>query len=124
MARRTKIIVVAVTAAIVAFLPSLADAPSSAPASMQQEPPSERIRIEHTYVRIPDNRRPPRAVQARDDSARRPGRARVQRAPQDRAAPAPRTESNTAASGILIRAAKAVVGDGRYTPQPFPRPVR
>jgi hypothetical protein len=80
--------------------------PVAAPMS-QLESASPSVRIEHELVRLPTPR-PPRLSRPAQWRATRLAAAE----PADPPAP------------LLVRARRALVGDGRYKPEPFPRLAR
>ena len=68
------------------------------------EPPAPSIRVEHELVRLPRPRLP------------QVGRSRPWRSTRLAMTDQPGTRV-----ALLVRARRAVVGDGRYKPEPFPR---
>jgi hypothetical protein len=73
----------------------------------------DRVQIEHQFVRIPVTQEVSAAIAA----SHRPVR-RARRPPQAVPAAARLEEQRP----FLQRAVRKIVGDGRYAPQPFPRP--
>jgi hypothetical protein len=78
-----------------------------APPVSQPESAGPSVRIEHELVRLPKPR-PPRITRPTQWRATRLAAAE----PADSHAP------------LLVRARRALVGDGRYKPEPFPRLAR
>jgi hypothetical protein len=81
----------------------------------------ERVRIEQEIVRIPVTTPPPaRRVSVSAPAFRTPAARRASVLQDSRPAVrwAARDESQN--TGLLSRTVKKIVGDGRYTPQPFP----
>ena len=68
------------------------------------EPPAPSVRVEHELVRLPR----PRLPQA--------GRSRAWRSTR-----LAMTDRSWTRAPLIVRARRAVVGDGRYKPEPFPR---
>jgi len=104
--RGPKLIVAALAAAAL-FWPSTAESPVSAAAQDGSTP--EKVTIEHHLVHVPivsATRLPPRP---RLSSANR-------LASRNNAAERPQN--------LVTRAGRALLGDGRYRPEPFPRPGR
>ena len=86
------------------------------PAGATPAPPRDRVRIEQEIVRIPfipvTRPEPGRYRKAAGHSIAAPPRVTTRLARSDKKDP------------ILSRAVQRIVGNGRYTPQPFPRPAR
>lgn len=119
----------ALLAAAIAAVPEAPSPPGAPPVANAREP--ERVRIEHEFVQIPVSRIP--APPARKATSNGRGEAPVSTivAASGRAAPisAPsRTafepagdpERTASRGGLLSRAVRSIVGDGRHKPQPFP----
>lgn len=86
----------------------------------------ERVRIEHEIVRIPITGAPelrgPRAVAPKPDRGPAAlGRVASARPQPDGAGP-PASAARAGRRGVISRTVQSLVGDGRYKPQPFPRP--
>ena len=107
-AKWAAIAVAAVAGLVVAMPITLRQMPGT-PVSAAPEPDVQAVRVEHEFVSLSasEERIAPAATVAS------PERAAV--LPVRRAvAPAPRTPAN--------KAKRALLGDGRYRPEPFPRP--
>jgi hypothetical protein len=104
-----------ISAALLTTVPELPAPMFSADAAASNA--SERVRIEHEVVRIrvtpASTRELTIATAGRPASTTKP-RPLVARAVASRDARAP----------FLTRTVRQIVGDGRHTPQPFPRPGR
>ena len=103
------------------LLPSRPESPL--PGSTAVAAPSrtdERVRIEHELVRIPVTARPAvkstRLAQPIPIPASNGLRTRVESQPLRASNPAPEPEG-----GLVGKAVKRIVGNGRYRPEPFPR---
>jgi hypothetical protein len=87
-------------------------------------PRQDRVQIEQEIVRIPvmpvTNPQLPRFRKA----AIEPSATPLPRATARLARSEPRSDSKDKKGPFLSRAVQRFVGDGRYTPQPFPRPAR
>src|SRR5262245_10352824 len=125
MRTRTQALAIA-TVVFTFLLASVTQTPSGAPGPAAQPPTTDRIQIEHEYVRIPTGRSPKATVQS--ISAARRSRTRAAESAREATAAAAAASSTEARAGVnqrmWNRAAKAIVGNGRYTPQPFPRPTK
>jgi hypothetical protein len=75
----------------------------------------ERVRIEHDFVRIPITTRETRPV-VHASVRRSPSPAPMVR----QSAPPP--DAGRDRGNLLERTVKTIAGDGRYKPQPFPKP--
>ena len=116
-----------VTAVAILVIASRSESPGPPwPGSAATALEPERVRIEHEFVRIPVTRTPAiyslRAAADREPVRRsgrvaRPGLSG--KVPVRTAAP---TREETKNAGLFSRAVQTIVGDGRYKPQPFPRP--
>ena len=83
---------------------------AATPAAVTEPPPSAptpSVRIEHELVKLPKAKPQPHRV-------KRPSQWRSTRLAMNDPAPASRTP-------LLVRASRAVIGDGRYKPEPFPK---
>lgn len=102
-----KLIIVALSATALLW-PRPAIAPISA-----QQPPADRVRIEHELLRVVPliGSRPPRPARAS-----RPAAVKVAGAQGEDIRSQPR--------GLVGRARRVLFGDGRYRPEPFPKPGR
>ena len=122
MRKRPRILAI-VTVVFTFLLASVTKTPSGAPGPAAQPPTSDRIQIEHEYVRIPADRIPKATVQS-ISAARRSITPAPEIGRQARAAPvvsaAPRTTASRSAENKTRwnRAAGALVGNRRYTPHP------
>jgi hypothetical protein len=96
--------IICCAAAAVVFVPSFAECPI--PARVARD--GGAVRIEHQLVRI--HVTPERPV------------ARVVRTRSVTESASAARAQNPAQPGLLGRATRALVGDGRYRPDPFPRP--
>src|SRR5262245_8562396 len=92
---------------------------TDAPAARQ-----DRVQIEHEIVRIPvmpvTNPNAPRFRKATSE----PGVSALPRQTTRLARSEPRSDDKDKKGPLLNRAVQRIVGNGRYTPQPFPRPAR
>jgi hypothetical protein len=90
-----------------------ADAPVTAPTAAD-----DRVRIEHQIVQIP-------VIPASDAPALRLKKAAGRPGTSAPAVTTRQARSNsTRRDPLLSRAVQRILGDGRHTPQPFPRPGR
>ncbi len=86
--------------------------PAIAPIAAQQ-PPLDSVRVESELIRV---------VPSRDDIAARS--ARTNRGAPVKLAAVPKPAHRTPSQSVVERARRMLVGDGRYRPEPFPRPGR
>jgi hypothetical protein len=86
--------------------------PAIAPISAHQSP-VDTVQVEHEVIHVtPSQNRVP------------PAPARISRSASVRVAAARKPADRPAPQGIVSRARRALLGDGRYRPDPFPRPGR
>jgi hypothetical protein len=108
MYRRAGLLPLAAVAAFLLFPPAQLSPQGQAgagPASRQLAPPPPAIKLEHRIIEV----QPPKAVN---------------RPPRRRVAPVATRLASLQAPGagtLVARARRAVIGDGRYRPEPFPR---
>ena len=104
--RRVPKLIVAALATLALFWPSTAESPVSAAAPLS---PLPKLTIEHQIIEVPtvglSRARPkPRLSLGHRLAARHPAADR--------------------ADNFVVRAGRALLGDGRHRPEPFPRPNR
>jgi hypothetical protein len=99
--RLPKLILLLLTLAVLLW-PSRAESPVHAVASAPAD-----ITIEHQLIQVTESatprRRPPTAAVSRVAAVRKPGQRSRREA-------------------LVVRAGRLLMGDGRYRPEPFPRP--
>ena len=91
--------------------------PATAPIAAQQAP-RDRVTVEHELIRAAPLSTIPRRNTFPTSRMTRPGAVRLA------AAQTPRTRTAIAPQGVVQRAKRLLMGDGRYRPEPFPRPAR
>ena len=102
-----KLIIAALTVGVLLW-PRTATAPVAA-----AQPPADSVTIEHELVRVTPLPAPPSSQALRTNRPQPAKLPAVQRA----ANPLP-------ARGVVERTRRVLFGDGRYRPEPFPRPGR
>jgi hypothetical protein len=85
-------------------------------------PPSvlPEVRVKHEFIEIPLAPPPPRTSLARRGEGSTPV-AKKRPVPPPIATARPDAVRTAEADNLLIRAGRAVIGDGTYRPEPFPR---